>query len=675
MLGVLVIHFVTLPLLFGGVLYIVQQGYQNQFVLHVRLNSSRFASLIIEKWEAKRIQDLLDDAVFSGHVIFAEAVDQNGRVVATAIDRPEQRDFKEDFFYGRHGDGVYYAGLPLIDQNSVRRGELRLGYDETSTKEQIVLAYSRGAYLAAGYVFLSFLLVFFWGRKMTRPLEHLRRVSHKIAAGKLEEQLEAKSDITELQDLAEDLNFMRSELVRQTASMKYLASHDSLTGLPNRVLLNDRLQQTITSSQRDQSSFVFLLMDLNNFKEINDTLGHLAGDLVLQEIAERLRAKMRRSDTVARLGGDEFAIILPDAQKKEVEVVAQKLHDVMEQTFVIDNQPLQIGASFGVALFPDHGDNGTDLLRHADLAMYEAKRIGKSCVVFRDDLERDTLSKLTLAGELRQGIERGDMIVFYQPKIDLRTGTVRGVEALVRWQHPKRGLISPNEFIAVAERTGLIEPLTFWVINEAVRQVKAWREAGMQIDVAVNLSAHSLHDRQLPDKIESIVRKQGADMCWLELELTESMIMADLLRAEEILSRFHEQGIKIAIDDFGTGYSSLAHLRRLPVSVIKIDRSFVMDLSDNENDIAIVRATIELGHALGLTVVAEGVEQQAALRLLQELGCDLAQGYYFARPCPAVEFEQWYSQSSWLDRIATNKLVSVHKKNIFRRKGAKKNKT
>ncbi|GMR20723.1 MAG: hypothetical protein BMS9Abin36_1319 [Gammaproteobacteria bacterium] len=654
MLGILVIHFVMLPLLFGGVLYIVQQGYQNQFVLHVRLNASRFASLIIEEWETKRVQELLDDAVFSGHVVFAEATDQNGRVVADAVDQPERRDFKEDFFYDRHGDDVYYAGLPLVDRNGIRRGELRLGYDETSTEAQIALANNRGLYLAAAYVLLSFLLVFFWGKRMTRSLEHLRRASRKIASGQLEEQLEVKSDITELQDLVEDLNFMRSELMRQTASMEHLASHDSLTGLPNRMLLSDRLQQTIASSQRNQSSFAFLLMDLNDFKEINDTLGHLAGDLVLQEIAVRLRATMRRSDTVARLGGDEFAIILPAAQKKVIEIVAQKLHDVMEQTFVIENQQLQLGGSFGVALFPDHGDNSTDLMRHADVAMYEAKRIGSSCVIFRDDLVHDTLNQLTLAGELRKGIARGDMVVYYQPKIDLRTGTVRGAEALVRWQHPKRGLISPNEFIAVAERTGLIEPLTFWVIDEAMRQVKAWRQMGLQLDVAVNLSARSLHDRQLPDKIEDIVRKQGADMRWLELELTESMIVADSLRAEEILSRFHEQGIKISIDDFGTGYSSLAHLQKLPVSVIKIDRSFVMNLSDNENDAAIVRATIELGHALGLTVVAEGVEHQAALLLLQELGCDLAQGYYFAPPCPAAEFEQWYGQSSWFNRLAAN---------------------
>lgn len=431
-----------------------------------------------------------------------------------------------------------------------------------------------------------------------------------------------------------------SERRRVEAELAYQASHDALTGLPNRALLYERLDEALARAGRQGGSLALLLMDLDRFKEINDTMGHQVGDKLLQRVGERLRDCVRETDTVARLGGDEFAILLPSTGSDGAIVVAETLIAALLEDHDVGDETVDIGASIGVACFPEAADT-TTLLRHADVAMYAAKRDGGGVQVYAKDQEAKTRARLGLARELREALIRDELVLHYQPKIDFRTGRVGGVEALVRWQHPSRGLVAPDVFIPVAEQTGLIVPLTGWVLGEALRQERAWLDAGLDLYVAVNLSARNLQDRGLVRSVAAYLADANVPPERLTLEITESMLMADPQRAREVLSELRRMGVAIAIDDFGTGYSSLAYLKELPVDVLKIDRSFVKDMCSNHQDAAIVRSTIELAHNLGLHVVAEGVEDGSISSLLERLGCDRAQGFHYSRPLPAAQLEAW----------------------------------
>jgi diguanylate cyclase (GGDEF)-like protein/PAS domain S-box-containing protein len=432
---------------------------------------------------------------------------------------------------------------------------------------------------------------------------------------------------------------------RAELALEHQALHDALTGLPNRALLNDRLLQTLRSTRREPGRFALLLMDLDRFKEINDTFGHHWGDLVLRDVAGRLRGVLRQSDTVARLGGDEFAILLPKADAAGAGLTARKIQKAMSQPFCIEGQLLDIGTSIGIALYPDHGSDAGGLLRHADVAMYIAKRADIGHAIYTPDQDEYSPARLSLIGELRRDIRAGCLTLHYQPKVSLATGRVDSVEALVRWQHPERGLVSPAQFISLAEHTGLIRPLTQWVLRAALEQCRAWRDDGLSLGVAINLSARNLHDARLPAAVARLLNGLDLDPSLLRLEVTESAVMTDPARATRILSRLHGMGVHIAIDDFGTGHSSLGYLKRLPVDEIKIDKSFVLDMTADADDAFIVRSVIDLGHHLGLTVVAEGVESAEALDRLAELGCDLAQGYVLARPMPAESLLGWLQEA------------------------------
>ena len=659
LIGIALIHFLLLPLLIGSIFFIVQQGYRTQFITHVRFNSAMFAGLVAEKRSREHTQTLLSDAVYSGFFVFAQVVDTKARELVLVADKPGRRHFKEDFFFGRHGDHVYYVSLPLVSHNGQRRGELRLGYDETETEEQVGQIYQRGLLAGLGYLLLGMLLVLFWGRRMTRPLQELRNASRAIAAGYRDRRLNVDTNITEVETLAEDLDYMRAELAKQATALEHQASHDVLTGLPNRSLLMSRLEHTIKVCNRASEPLALLLMDLDGFKEVNDTLGHLTGDHLLQQVAMRISHVVRDSDTVARLGGDEFSFILPEVGPARARTVVDKILLVLEQPFILDDHPIQIGASIGIAVFPDHG-SGPDLLGCADVAMYEAKRKGSGCEIYHGGLERDTLDQMTLASELRQGIEKDQLVVYYQPKIDLRTDRLCGAECLIRWNHPQRGLIPPNDFISIAERTGLIGALTYWMADESLHQLKVWRQSGILDELSINFSARNLHEERMPERLVDLMESLQLDTTCLQIELTESAIMEDPVRAEIVFNQLHAQGILLSIDDFGTGYSSLVHLKRLPVSEIKIDRSFVRDMVHNKNDAAIVHATINLGHSLGLTVVAEGVEDEEVFEKLRQQGCDIIQGYYISPPLPAEKFEQWYRASRWYRPKSANGFKSVN---------------
>jgi diguanylate cyclase (GGDEF)-like protein len=391
-----------------------------------------------------------------------------------------------------------------------------------------------------------------------------------------------------------------------------------------------------------------LLVDLDGFREVNNTLGHQNGDLVIQEVGARLGDVLGDADRVARVRGDEFALLLPDADAALAQQVAGKVLKALEQPIMVERLPIEMGASIGIAVSPGHGLETESLLRKADLAMQAAKKRRSGSMVYSAACDPYNPRGLVLLGELRRALESEQLLLHYQPKVDLKSNAVIGAEALVRWRHPKRGLVPPNDFIALAEQGGLIKRLTRWVLGEAVGQCDAWRRGGTRLPVSVNLSARNLQDVQLLDEVPELLTRLKLEPDLLELEITETAVMADAPRAMETLRGLRAYGVGLAVDDFGTGYSSLVYLRKLPVNQLKIDKSFVIGMAAREQeDEIIVRSTTDLGHHLGLQVVAEGVEDRPTFDRLSLLGCDAAQGFYMARPMTAPDLGMWLRQSQW----------------------------
>jgi diguanylate cyclase (GGDEF)-like protein len=431
----------------------------------------------------------------------------------------------------------------------------------------------------------------------------------------------------------------RESLKEQVAVRGFEADHDELTGLLNRRGFFARVRDRITGG--DESTLAVVLLDLDGFKEINDTLGHSAGDMLLGQIGSRLAESLRESDTLARLGGDEFAVLIADAQSAGTVHIGERIRRAMSAPFDVAGLSLHVRASVGVAIFPEHGDSAEELLRRADIAMYQAKRRGTGVAVYAAGDDPLTRHGLELASELEEGLGGGDLVVYYQPKAVLSTGAVTGVEALVRWQHPRRGLLGPDEFVPVAERSGLIRQLTLEVTRRALAQQAQWRAEGIDLVLAINLSIANLLDGDLPSEIAEMLATHRSRPEQLSLEITESYLVTDPTLIHSNLDGLRKQGIRLSLDDFGTGYSSFTHLRRLPISEVKIDRSFIEDIERDGDAAAIVRSTIELAHNLNLSVVAEGVETQSVWDRLEELQCDEAQGYFLARPMPAPELTGW----------------------------------
>jgi diguanylate cyclase (GGDEF)-like protein len=427
------------------------------------------------------------------------------------------------------------------------------------------------------------------------------------------------------------------------------ATHDALTGLPNRCFLQRRLEQEAQKASESNIPAALLLLDLDRFKEVNDTLGHSVGDLLLQKIGYRLQSHLRPTDFIARLGGDEFAIVLPKTDAAGAIHATRTLLGALDAPILVDDHTFAIGGSIGIALTPEHGYDVTTLLRCADVAMYVAKRSQSGHAEYTPEVDQHSPRKLALMSELRQAIADDGLLIHYQPKISFSLGGMVGVEALVRWPHPVHGLIPPDDFIPLAERTGLIGPLTRWVLERAVRQCRDWEQVGLHMNVAVNLSTHTLYDPQLLSTVTDLLQSYRVDPSRLTLEITESMLMEEPERAHVVLAGLRALGVFIAIDDFGTGYSSLAYLKRLPIDEVKIDKAFVFGLGVDADpaDAAIVRAVVAMARPLQCEVVAEGVESAETWTFLQELGCDLAQGYYFSHPLPAAALEQWARTSRW----------------------------
>jgi diguanylate cyclase (GGDEF)-like protein len=440
---------------------------------------------------------------------------------------------------------------------------------------------------------------------------------------------------------------------RAEALLGHQALHDVLTGLPNRSCFYDRTDQAMRQAARDGSRSAVMLFDLDRFKEINDTLGHKYGDRILCEVGPRIHQVLRDADTVARLGGDEFCVLLPrvDGLSDALEV-AERIIAVLEVPLEVDGMVLGIEASCGIAMAPEDGDSADLLLQRADVAMYVAKGSNVNVVAYSDELDVNTPARLSLLGDLRTAIADNQLVLHYQPKAKLDGGEIKGVEALVRWQHPTLGLLPPGEFIPVAEHTGLIQPLTSWVLTTALGQCRRWldetdRRGWGELSMAINLSTRSLLDDAFPGEVTAALTRFHLPAHLLELEITESAIMTDPLRARRLLDELADIGVRISIDDFGTGYSSLAYLKDLPVSQLKIDQSFVMHMHDDQNDAIIVRSVVDLGHNLGLQTVAEGVEDAETWEQLAQLGCDSAQGYFLAKPMAPSDVIPWLETSGY----------------------------
>ena len=434
-------------------------------------------------------------------------------------------------------------------------------------------------------------------------------------------------------------------LLSQAALNEHQALHDALTGLANRTLFNDRIGHVVNPRRRTDARCAVAVVDLDGFKEINDSLGHAAGDELLVELSRRLESALRTSDTVARLGGDEFGILLPEIRSREdVLHAVERMRVAIEEPVALQGLSVSLEASIGIALYPDDGEDAESLLRCADAAMYHAKDEKSGSAFYDASRIRHGTPRVTLMGELRRALDRHELVLYYQPKAVLLDGGVHAVEALLRWQHPDRGLVGPDEFIPMAQQTGLIKPLTLYVIDAALRQCQAWLTDGLRLAIAVNLSARNLVDGDFPDQVAGLLERWEIEPDLLEFEITESAMLTDPGRTRLILERLSSMGIRLSIDDFGTGYSSLAYLKRLPVNEIKVDRSFVMNMDEDEDDATIVRSTIDLGRNLGLDVVAEGVESEQVWERLRTLGCTAAQGYYLSRPVPASELQAWLEQ-------------------------------
>lgn len=502
----------------------------------------------------------------------------------------------------------------------------------------------RQLFLLAGLALVITVIGAVWlARTVSRPVRQLVDAARRIAAGDYAHPV-ATRQRDEFGTLATAFNRMQEAVREREDRIVHQAYHDELTGLPNRTLMRDRLQLEIDHARRDRHCVAVVVIDLNRFKEINDSLGHEIGDSVLITVGHRLRAALRESDTVARLGGDEFGAVATCADTDDAMSLAARIEHAWDNPLDLGPTTLRIDRSIGVSVYPDHGDSVETLLRRADIAMYSAKAHNVASVLYENGWDERHQYQLTLIADLREAIASDQLTLEYQPQIELRDGGMRHVEALLRWDHPRLGRIPPGDFVPLAENAGFIRSLTRWVLGEVMRQSGTWRAEGMDLHISVNISALDLIDDSMPGFVARMLARHDVPPERITLEVTESAVMQDTAFALRVLQGLKGTGVRLAVDDFGTGQSSLAQLRRLPVDELKIDKSFILDLQENHEDAsveAIVRSAIDLGHNMGLSVVAEGVETSFSREWLKRSDCDLAQGFLYSRPLPAAAFAAW----------------------------------
>ncbi|MBT8133922.1 MAG: bifunctional diguanylate cyclase/phosphodiesterase [Gammaproteobacteria bacterium] len=646
MLGVLLIHLLSLPFLYVTIIGIYKNNAEEQFIGHVRELTGLLSDFIPANEAVDSANEtvfLMESAMLGGEVIYIELVNENGdRLFPDEDVAMNTVEFIEDRYIGQHDDEIYFISLPvylLIDD--VKYTRLRIGFNEAVVLDRLALVKKRSMAILGIYFVCIILLLSYLTSVIMRPLKQLGLLSKKVAAGERSKKMKVSTRISEVSDLSEDLECMRLALVEQTERMHFKAMHDELTGLPNRSLNNDRIDQAISRASRKKSSFAVLLLDLDRFKEINDTLGHGVGDEILKVVAERLKCGIRESDTIARIGGDEFCAILEGVERVVAEKLAMKLAALLEPSFRVNGHTLQVGASIGIAVYPENGEMPEILFQHADVAMYEAKYQGLKVISYHEDMDKHRIEDLQLTSDIREGLKSGQFYAAFQPKVDLSTGKPYGCEMLARWEHPRLGLISPDKFIPIMERENLIGEMTQKVFDKHLPQLKQVIDSHPGFKVSINVSPLSLLDTALLDNLEISMQLNGVKSSSLIIEVTENAIMTNPLRSARILQKFADAGIGVSVDDFGTGYSSLSYLQKFPINELKVDKSFIIGLNKNSQNYPIVNATITMSHDLGMSVIAEGVEEMEVIDLLVEMKCYHVQGRFFSQPLSFTEFKQW----------------------------------
>jgi diguanylate cyclase (GGDEF)-like protein len=498
-------------------------------------------------------------------------------------------------------------------------------------------------------------------KKPFEPIEVLQCASALSRKWRHERALEAH-----VESLEQVITARTEKLEAANLQLRHLATHDALTGLPNRVLLDDRLAQAIAHADRDLQPFAVLVLDLDRFKLINDSFGHRSGDMVLNEVARRLQGLVRSIDTVARVGGDEFVLVVsPSAARSDAEEIGKRANDILRAPFPVEGVDLRVSSSIGIAFYPTDGGSAESVLAHADAAMYCAKERGRNNYqCFGPGMKSVALERVSLESELHQALKLEQFELFYQPKVDTASGDIHSAEALIRWRHPQRGLIEPMQFIPLAEECGLIHEIGAWVLREACRQCADWQRAGQPpLRVAVNVAASQFRRGDLLEVVRGALRTSHLDPRFLEIELTESAVMTNPEDSAAVLEQLSRMGVLVSVDDFGTGYSSMSYLRSFPIDKLKIDRSFIADLTTRADDASIVRAIVSLAHGLQIKVVAEGVETLEQLKFLQSVGCDQYQGYHFSQPLPANEFAELVTRwEKAEDRSSADEAARTHSK-------------
>jgi diguanylate cyclase (GGDEF)-like protein len=503
-------------------------------------------------------------------------------------------------------------------------------------------------------------------RRIAGPIRTLDLAAQRIYAGRYDEKVKVHQN-DEIGRLSETFNRMMEGIAEREERIAYQARHDASSGLPNRISFEGHVADMIAARKKPEEPghsagaqvFSVLLVQIGRFSELNNTLGHDTGEQLIRKVGKTLQRLVPQTNAVARHANNMFALVLDMADPGEVQTAVKRVLDTFEKPFTLAGLAIDITAVVGEAHYPEHGATARMLMQHADTAIFEAKRVGLNYAIYDPELDPHKPERLSMMGELRQGLDEGQFRLYYQPKIDIARGTITAVEALIRWMHPKRGFMPPDSFIPLAEQTGNIRKLTAWMLGTAIRQARAWADKGIAVKIACNLSARDLSNRDLPSDIAGLLDAHGVPASALILEITESAVMEDPTHALEVLAQLHRMGLTLSIDDYGTGYSSMAYLKRLPVQEIKIDKSFVLKLASNRGDAILVKSTIELGHNLGLKVTAEGIEDENSLSILQAYGCETGQGYFISKPIPAEDFETFYAVSRWSPRRTATEAVAA----------------
>jgi len=540
-----------------------------------------------------------------------------------------------------------YARLDLVDFELKKASDADLVEQTLLSKNIIKALWGMALFVIA----VSLLSLVFLEANIIRPIAKVAKGLKSEARGDGIVDL-ADVKTLEIKDLNDAFRYLLEQIHSRQLALEHIAMHDALTSLPNRALLMDRLNQSISNAQQRKRPLALLMLDLDHFKEINDTLGHQTGDALLQQVGERLRNVLRDSDTVARLGGDEFAVLLPNVNDTNALRIATAIHEKLEKVYEVYEHSLYVGVSIGVAVFPQHGETAESLLQHADVAMYMAKRANNGITLYDTNRDEHSVSQLSVLSDLRAAVENEEFVLLYQPEFSMKGSNIVGAEALIRWKHPKQGIIMPDDFINAAEQTGLIKRISNWVLDTAIRDCQRLHQKGHKICISVNLSVWDIQDANIALTITQKLEKWGLAPKYLILEITERVMMAEPERALQVLTELDNMGVQVVIDDFGTGFSSLVYLKQLPVSMLKVDKSFVIDMMNDESDAAIVHSIIEMAHNLGLQVVAEGVENDQTWSWLRKWECDFAQGFYISSPLALADFEYY------LDTFATQQVLS-----------------